>query len=619
MFDRGGVGSAVASGSGASWRGFLAALVCTCIVVLLPHAVLGGTEPSTNFDFARAMYGPWEVDELGNFSWDVKYRNSWWHHSGAERVLARFAEESLRAAASNVTYIAGLYYHAAPWDRLPFSYTHAVHYSGVVESYTPSPLDQTWWENTMHEPAVAVANLSLHYPIWGLVWDIELYGHSAMLRTDYSYDLPTVRWFAETFNLTVPELKIHRGYNWLKDQGLLPQYHRWMEERMYDMAKRTEEEVHAINPFFNLGLLGTEDSWHHWAILKAFNSSTASVTSWGEYTYGGWGDPRTELHQKKFEELGLNGKYVPGIRPPASLGKFFWDFGMAIRNGGLFWVYQHNGDPWTWRDPEWYVKMYQLFDQYVFFNGTDAYPLPELDLMPTAGGHPYLGPEGQVALFIFTRIQDKPFDKELLPLGFQIISESQGLTYIGENLSRRTLPGPNPYLEPEDLPCIVSGLREEDLLPTEAWSLFREAEFLYEIFESAGIEKPGYLFEMLDLAESDLEAGRYAEAITRLAERRGDIYLDAIEATRPLVEKGFENPRESEIPLEILRKFYLADGKLQRGELWEGELLVIKGMQDIAMVMETPVLAGLMLLALLVTLGSSTDQDLSEGNDSARA
>ncbi len=226
------------------------------------------------------------------------------------------------------------YYQAAPWNHLGFNYTDALHKSRVVEPRTPSPVDQTWWDKTILEPALAIANPSLHYPIWGIVWDIELYGHAAILRTDYSYDLLAVHKFANASNITVPPLEVKGGYQWLKENRLLKAYHNWIEDAVYQMARKTEKAVHSINPKLNLGLLGTEDSWHHWAILRGFNSPTASVTAWGERCYGSWEGNAVEYFQNKFKEYHLNGKYIPGIVPAVShlcFAKFLWELGEAIR------------------------------------------------------------------------------------------------------------------------------------------------------------------------------------------------------------------------------------------------------------------------------------------------
>ncbi len=560
-------------------RGSLAlAIVSFCVLA----GAWGAVGPSTDFDFVNAMYGPWEVEELGNFSFDAKYRNTWWLHSTPERVLSRFAEESLRAAASNVTYIAGLYYHAAPWDRLDFNYTRFVRRTGEMDRFTPSPLDETWWQKTMHEPAVAVANLSLHYPIWGLVWDIELYGNDVTEREDYCYDLPALHRFANASGIVVPDLPINWGYNWLRQMGLLDQYHDWIYGEMYSMARATEEAVHAINPEFALGLLGTEDSWHHWAILQAFNSSTAPVTSWCEYTYGGYrtlGSQGVTHYQELWEEHGLNGKFLPGVRPSHEFGKFMWDLGMAARHNGAYWIYQHNGDPFAKISRETYARMYEIYHEFVFLNGSDVYPLPAFELLPGAGVLPYTAPGKAVSMLIYT------LDEEA-PLGFDILTDSEEIVYVGENLTKKLIrpAGRNLSLSSEDLPCFVYGLEEKDLEPTETWALIIELKALLEILPTAGLEPPAYAGESLSRALASFQQGRYDEAKSAALENRDQLYVWIFEKLGPIVQSGLANPREAEYPVGILRGIYNAQRRytmdvedvVKGSEYLPGSLLTVR-------------------------------------------
>jgi len=574
---------------------------CFLLITLISTAPSMAAESNTDFDFVRAMYGPWDLDEMAEIRFDAKYQNTWWLHQGSDRVLDRFARDSVKAAENGVLYIAGLYYHAAPWDRLEFDYTHAVHLSGVVEPYTPSPVDMTWWNKTMHEPAVAVANLSLHYPIWGLVWDIELYGHSAMMRYDYSYDLLGIGRFAEEHNIALPELEKNGGYDWLRSGGLLGDYHSWLADTVYGMAKETEQAVHAINPNFSLGLLGFIDSWHHWAILKAFNCSTASVTAWTEFTYGGYkvvhtgktGGEGVGFFQDEFRELGLNGKVLPGLRPSHRLGKFLYDLGFASRHNGAFWIYQHNGDPFARVDPETYIRMYRILDEYIFFNTSDVFYLPGFDLKPGAITHPYLGPDGQVSVLIYT------FDEEV-PFGFEIVTDSPEVYYVGENLTEVSLPGPNPTIPASDLPCIITGLSEEDLVRTEARALIRELEYLLNTYESLGFAKPPGTKGTLSQALTDYDDGRYGDARSLILATRNETYGYGLEAVSPLVEEGFADPRNSRIPLDILRKFDMAQGQFTRGDFRKGELNLIEGLKMLESVPEPLLAAILVLLALSI-------------------
>ncbi len=205
---------------------------------------------ATDFAFTRAMYGPWNMSELGGVSFDAFYNYfDWtWELYLPGVTEERMGPESVYAAGNNVTYVAGQYYQQPMWSMVTWNYSHAVAPSGVVETYTPSPVDDSWWLHMVEEPALFIANLSLHYPIWGIVWDIELYGHDAFLRKHYSYDNAALREFANATNNTIPDLHPPNRMPWLRNNGLLNEYHDWQEQKAYRLAKGTERKVHAINP-----------------------------------------------------------------------------------------------------------------------------------------------------------------------------------------------------------------------------------------------------------------------------------------------------------------------------------------------------------------------------------
>ena len=576
-----------------------------------------GTQHSTTFDFATAMYGPWEVEELGNFSFDAKYRNSWWIHSGAESVLERFAEESQRAESSNVTYIAGLYYHMPPWDRLEFNYTRLVRYSGEVDRFTPSPVDEVWWRELMHEPAIAVANLSLYYPIWGLVWDIELYNNDVTEREDYSYDLPAIQAFANASGISVPKIPANGGYNWLRQVDMLEDYHEWIYQEVFSMARETERAVHSINPGFALGLLGTVHSWHHWAILQGFNSSTAPVTSWCEYTYGGYrtiGDEGVAHFQELWEEHDLNGRFVPGVRPSHEFGKFMWDLGMAARHTGVYWIYQHNGDPFSKISRETYTRMYQIYDEFVFHNGSDVYPLAGFEMLPGTGALPFGGLDGRVSLLLYTI-------DESVPLGFDLVTGADEVTYVGKNLTKKRIEVDSGDLSlgADDLPCFVYGLNAGDLAPTEALAYINELGFLLELYSTLDLVQPEYADGLLEQSISLYNEGRFLDVREAILEYRNLTYQHTFDVLMPLVEAGFRNPGESPYPVDILRDIYLAERRYKRVDSDEvkeseylpgslltvrrGELLLVEGLvRMVEHVCEGPKLVAVLSIILVIGL-----------------
>jgi len=141
------------------------------LLLLCTWPSLGGAVSDVDLGFHRVLYGPWNFTYEAKVGIDADYDHTWWT-LGPERALDKFRRNSLDAATHNITYLAGLYYLG---DEVDFGYVRAVHKTGEIQLHTPSPVDRVYWDRIVEEPALAVANLSLHYPIRGLSWDFELY------------------------------------------------------------------------------------------------------------------------------------------------------------------------------------------------------------------------------------------------------------------------------------------------------------------------------------------------------------------------------------------------------------------------------------------------------------
>jgi hypothetical protein len=590
--------------------GLLVAVLLSC------GPALAATEYVTDFDFTRAMYGPWNMSELADVKFDAFYKHSDWtwemlSPGRHERVMG---PESIWAAEGNVTYIAGQYYHQPSWSAINFSYSHAVAPGASVEPLTPSPVDESWWMHMMEEPAVHLANLSLYYPIWGVVWDMELYGHGSYFQWQYSYDDAAIAAFMNATNESVPSLPPSQRYFWFRNAGLLEEYQAWQEDTVYSLAKATEQKVHAINPSFALGILGFEDCWFHWTILEAFNSSTAPVTAWWEKTYAGYriyhkgnrGEEGVELLQNLWREHGLNGKFIPGLRASVT------NIEAAIRHNGALWIYQYNGHPFQTHGDELkerYTRMYQAIDHFLFFNTSDADPLPIFNLLPGVEARPYLAPDGSTSVLL------KPHG-DSVPTNFTIVTDSPQLQYMlytdnqvaTDDCYIELISGPNLTLAPDDLPCILYGLTERDLLATEVWALLQELKELIPLYHSAGIGEPPSARQSLELSLQDFRAGRYEDARSRILAARDGWYSFGMDEIWPLVEDGFDDPRESQIPLPLLRTFSAAKSKFAEDKPRDAEVLLIEGLRGFSTHVGEPVAASLLIAALGCLIGVARDR-----------
>ncbi len=319
-----------------------ARLLCGAILVLSLIAQQAQAKPWYEGEL-RGIYGPQNLPMLASEGFNLVYRNRW-HNSGD--YLADFKNISLEAKENGVTLIAGLYYLGAAVD---FNYSHVVTWFGGTEAHAASPLDPTYWKNVIEEPAVALAGLSLSYPIAGLAFDFELYlaeqfrnGPEGDFRS-YSYDALSLKSFASEKGLTIPDLPPNQTYRWLENARLLDRFQEWQRGKVARMAKDTAEAVYRLNPDFSLGILGFGDCWFHWTILKAWNSQRVPMTIWDEASYNRHDPETTTERLAAIKERGLNARYLPGLYTTRqSPSQIVRNMSEALSYCNAFWVYQYD-------------------------------------------------------------------------------------------------------------------------------------------------------------------------------------------------------------------------------------------------------------------------------------
>jgi hypothetical protein len=185
----------------------------------------------------------------------------------------------------------------------------------------------------------------------------------------------------------------------------------------------------------------------------------------------------------------------------------------------------------------------------------------------------------------------------VVPSNFTILSDSK-LWYVGENLSVKLL-GPNATLRSFDIGCIVSGLREEDLLATQTWAMIEELRNLTQFYRRVA---GGRLFDaenVLSLASEAFQAGRYLQARSLIFGVRESLYQTVLNDIWPIVQDGLASPRSSKIPVTILRSISDAKRILQDGKTREGEAYLFDGLRQWSAAVTEP---GAMLLLLAVVL-----------------
>ncbi len=535
-------------------------------------AAQGVDSDRSSLPFHLAGYG-YHIEDLNGTGFDAIYYSTGWRQG----VLEELAQKSRLADALGVKFIVGLYYCTYPGPGMQ-NYSRAVGRGRPPESVVPSPVDETWWRVYVEEPGIALANLSLHYPIWGVVWDTERYIEGRYFEfDDYSYDEAAVQAFARETNRTIPYVPPEERYSWLVEHGLAEEFERWEERTLYSMAKRTEQKIHAINPNLSLGLLGFEDGWFHWTILRAFNSSSAPVTAWCEETYWGYDRPHgpsphfpPRIYRQLMDQYGINGVFLPGIWAKCGPWMLLTEMEKAIRDNGALWVYQWHMD--TKDNPfEEYKKMYQVFRSFIFFNQSTGNPLPSFDLYPGVRAKPYVGPDGTVSVLLdpYTHVVPNIF----------MVSSDRDLWYVAENLSARRV-GRRLVLGAGEVPCIVSGLREEDLVRLEALAMVEELGNLTAFYRGLGLAGLPGAEDAHSAALSEFAAARYSQVVSRISALRRGTYEEVLAAVWPKVEEALRDPRSSNVPIGVIRSISNARSMFDSGRDREGEAYLFEGLKE---------------------------------------
>jgi len=593
-------------------------LILLLVVISMAYVSAGEIE----YEYFRAIYdGHWNCSFLAELGFDALYRPAKW---GAEVNLPRCMSESLEAAAHNLTYICGLKYAATVPS---FDYSRAVNADGFVENRTPSPVDKNYWTKLVDEPGVAIANLSLYYPISAIVWDIELYGRERFDYCDYTFDDAALRRFADETNTTIPQLATSRRDDWLLDNGLLEEYERWQGETVYRQAKTTEEKIHAINPDLSLGTLGPSHNWWYPCILKGFMTGDMPVSAWTERTYDGYEASEVVWNQVAFAELGVNGVVMPGLAPNkldpftllmdmeyATRYQFtatYFDAetnvsranhnaqftvapdGFQTTYNGSFWIYPRGFGstqrPWLGSEVD-YIKAFELFENHIYFNQATPDPLSIFYIYPGVEVRAYEGPD---SVSLILNGEERMISGDFLPpkmgLAFSNVELSPtapGLTYVDRNMNTKHLT--DQVIPLDDLPCMIIGLRPDDVEATRIWARIHELGDLISTVQALEFIPLAQIREMWEQSMDDFYHQRYEDASEGVTTALDQGFRLVINETWPFVEAGFADPRNSPVPMVILHRIELANSTLMKGREMEGRMYLLRAIKDWCEVGEIP-------------------------------
>jgi len=201
-------------------------------------------------------------------------------------------------------------------------------------------LDPTFWRGITGAYGDLVAKLSLKYPIEGILFDTEHYDGGIMYLQGCGFADVSFKPYLKLRGIdkTVDDLPPGTRYEYLKNHGLLLDYHHYLEECAYEQGRYLAERWRAVNPHLMAGIWPLLDSWFSRGLLRGFGGAPPALGLSGVEYY--WGSDQSAAMADYFESHNRNLRYMAGFLPsvaytPDQLGDHT---AQAIRKVGGYWL-----------------------------------------------------------------------------------------------------------------------------------------------------------------------------------------------------------------------------------------------------------------------------------------
>ena len=201
-------------------------------------------------------------------------------------------------------------------------------------------LDPVFWRGITGLHGEWVARLSLHHPIEGMLHDTEHYSGGIMYLQGNGYADISFLPFLEAQGIKAEPGQIPEGtrYSYLRERGLLPAFHRYLEEAAYEQGRYLATRCHAINPHLVFGIWPLFDNWWVRGYLRGLGGAVPAIGLSGvEYYHGA---EQSRAMADLFESRIPNLRYLAGFYPPVaySVEQLEYHVAQAIADTGGYWM-----------------------------------------------------------------------------------------------------------------------------------------------------------------------------------------------------------------------------------------------------------------------------------------
>lgn len=327
-----------------------------------------------------AQNGPFRPHQEGAASWRSSIR---WIASEKIRMVYGISEQrqfdkdsgtfrdTTRALWKRATEI-GMNCVAAPFDpdmggyfaKAGMRFFHVIHFA-TGESFShkekdfdpnvlfdgrvdnrPNPLDVRAWEDLVVKEALKAwkASQESGAPLAGVLIDLEMYGaqHMEVYHNACGFDERSFGDFCKANPSLVADPKAlppKERFQVLLKAGKLQAYYRFLEDRMAEVARRIERQIHKEAPDLLIGYLQHFDNWVFRGLDRGLGTPDMPTLAFGENTYYGYsGD--APFTQDALDAIPSHVLYVVGLWPPQFHPEKLWkDAFLAAVEASGFWVF----------------------------------------------------------------------------------------------------------------------------------------------------------------------------------------------------------------------------------------------------------------------------------------
>lgn len=213
--------------------------------------------------------------------------------------------------------------------------------AGLKLQRTPCPLDEPFWDRYILGRALALAEHAREWGLDGAILDPEMYGADHTVYGGVCYCDDCLREFAAARGLTLPAPLPTDRQAWLKGQGLEAAFTERFVSRVEGFCRRIEQQVHAANPDFVLGVLLLDYPLPFMrGMARGLGTATYPVLGFSETTYSSGYSDYVGKQQQAFAAMPAQVLFVPGLWqqqfPSENLAEQYYT--CAAHSAG-YWIY----------------------------------------------------------------------------------------------------------------------------------------------------------------------------------------------------------------------------------------------------------------------------------------